>query len=391
MSENAMESNLYSAPILVVDDEPLTRLLMMRILKENGFSNIQYAESGEDAIERLMVLPPELVLLDIFMPGISGLECCTWIRNHQQLKELPVLILTSITDDALRGQAFQAGASDFVTKPIHPDELIGRVKVHLQNRLNMKSLRHYKQRLEGELENARDLQDAILPSNDDMSAIGTKYHLAIAAHHKSSSELGGDFWGINDLGNSSALWTVDFSGHGVAAALNAFRLQAYLKEPSPLAYEPGAYLQHLNEKLLQLLLRGHFATIFYGVIDPTQDQLRYACACSPHPLILRKNGKIKQLDGCGLPLGIDEQTYTTRTVDFKPGDSLLLYSDALTETPNRRGEYITEEEIAALLMAHKGASPAVLKEKILQYFTRHSRAALRDDLTLCIHQRLEAI
>jgi len=383
-------SHLHASAILIVDDDPVSRTFIEMTLRNRGFKNLYSVDSAEKAMEHLICRAPELVILDIFMSGLTGLECCTWIRQQPKFKDLPVLMLTGMTDEKLRGQSFQAGATDFVSKPLHPEELCGRVNVHLLNRLSMKSLQRYKERLELELEGARELQAAILPNETEIREAQQQCQLEFAGHLDSSSEIGGDFWGFKRLlQQQMALWTVDFSGHGVASALNAFRLQAYLKESTPFSDAPGEYLGHLNEKLLRLLLRGHFATMFYGVVDPVVNRLHYACACSPHPLILKKKGAVHQLDGTGLPLGLEPHVYATQQVEFRVGDTLVLYSDALTETPDENGRYITENDIAEVLSANASAPASVLMQRILTYFEKHSAAPLRDDLTLSICKRVE--
>lgn len=125
--------------------------------------------------------------------------------------------------------------------------------------------------------------------------------------------------------------------------------------------------------------------MFYGIIDTAINQLFYACACAPHPIVLRKStGKAEMIDGSDHPLGIGVHFYPTRIMPFFSGDMLLLYSDAFTETPNAAGEYITEQQIMTLLEEHAGASSAAVKEILLDYFKQHAGDALRDDLTIAI-------
>lgn len=384
---------IYASPILIVDDNEINRIFLEKALESRGFTKLLAVESAEIALREMDRFKPELVILDIMMPVMDGFECCKRIRRMPRGTDLPILIQTTLTEPEMRVKAFKCGATDFVSKPIYPDELYARVMVHLEKRILVENLKTYKMRIEQELESARQLQYAILPQPQDVAKIEQSCRLNIASHYQPSSEIGGDFWGMKDLfPHQTALWLVDFSGHGVASALNAFRLQAYLKEHSPLAARPGEYLSHLNDKLLHLLLRGQFATMFYGIVDTQGNKLLYACACSPHPIIIRKStGQAEMLDGSGTPLGIALQLYPTHSVTFSAGDMLLLYSDALIETPNEAGEFITEEEIIKLLIAYKGAAAAEVKEVLLDYFQKHTGGVLTDDLTIaiCIRSALE--
>jgi sigma-B regulation protein RsbU (phosphoserine phosphatase) len=380
---------IYTSHILIVDDNEINRIFIEKTLSARGFTRLLAVASAEEALETLQRLAPDMIILDIMMPGMDGFECCEAIRRQEKYHDLPVLIQTAITEPELRVKAFNKGATDFVSKPVYPDELCARVMVHLEKRHSLRALQRYKSRVEMELESARQLQQAILPGMWEIEEIERRCNLNIASHFQPSSEIGGDFWGAKSLfPHQAAFWLVDFSGHGVASALNAFRLQAYLKEHSPLTARPGEYLSHLNDKLLHLLLRGQFATMFYGIADTQSNQLFYACACAPHPILLRKaTGKAEMIDGSGDLLGTGMHLYPTQIIPFAPGDSLLLYSDALTETPNTAGKYITEEQIMALLEKHPGIPSSALKETVLGCFRQHAGDALRDDLTIIVCSR----
>lgn len=381
--------SLYDRPILIVEDTEVNRVFLEKTLATRGFSKLLAVASGEEALAVLDSFMPDLVVLDVLMPGIDGFECCKRIRQNPNHYDLPVLIQTTITEPELKVKAFENGATDFISKPIYPDELCARVLVHLEKRIYLRELQLYKERVEIELENARQLQQDILPKEDIIGLVQQRCNLDIASYFQPSSEIGGDFWGINNLfPHQTAFWMTDFSGHGVAAALNAFRLQAYLKEHSPQATRPGEYLSLLNDKMLNLLARGQFATMFYGIVDTQSNTLFYATACSPHPVILRhKEGKAELIDGSSAMLGIGMQIYPTHTIPFHHGDTLILYSDAFTETPKKNGDYISEEEIMELLAAHKGASAEALCDTLLDYFRTQTDGILRDDLTLVVCRR----
>jgi len=386
----SLRQQIYGAMILIVDDQEINRVFIEKTLKMRGYHNLHTATDGKEALELVHHLRPDLVILDILMPNMNGYECCAAIRAMHDYQDLPVLIQTTLNEPEERVTAFAKGATDFIGKPIYPDELCSRVAVQLERQLCIKNLKLYKERIAEELESACQLQLAILPKVHEIEAIEQQCALDIASHFQPSSEIGGDFWGIKNLFPSqTALWMVDLSGHGVASALNAFRLQAYLQEPTPLSARPGEYLSDLNDRLLKLLLRGQFATMFYGIVDSQSSRLFYACACNPHPLILRrKTGKVEMIDGSNKPLGIGMNLYETRFVSFGVGDTLLLYSDALIETPNERGQYIGEETLTRLLEEYPDASAAALKEIILDRLQRHAaKPILDDDLTLVVVRR----
>ncbi len=381
---------MHNRPILVVDDNEVNRIFLESTLRRNGFTNILALDNAKTALQKLAAFQPDIVILDIVMPGMDGYECCREIRKSAQYKNLPVLMQTVITEPELRVKAFNSGATDFISKPIYPDELCARVRVHLGNRLSLQFLQFYKERVETELQAARELQLSVLPADDELKYLKTHAKLDIASHFQPASEIGGDFWGVKMLPSGfPAIWLVDFSGHGVSSALNSFRLQAYLKEHSEIMDSPGGYLTQLNKKLLLLLQRGQFATMFYGIIDTKEKLLRYACGCAPSPIILHgKLGMADIIDGSGTPLGISEQNYATQTVSFEKGDTLLLYSDALMETANAAGDYLTEDDIANALLTVRNTSAENIMDVSRNLFAQHVKTAPKDDLTLVAVRRM---
>jgi sigma-B regulation protein RsbU (phosphoserine phosphatase) len=379
-----MHGALHQSRILIVDDAVINLLFLRNILMHGGFTDIRTAENGEEALELCDTYKPDIIILDLIMEGMDGFECCRRIRARTEGGDVPILIQTALTDQDEKVRTFREGATDFISKPIFPDELYARVIVHLEKQLAMKKLQTYKQRVEQELHTARDLQAAILPKLSDVDAIRVETGLDIASYFKPSSELGGDFWGIRQLGAQRvAFWIVDFSGHGVAAALNVFRLHTVLQEDSAAANEPGDYLTEINERLIPLLPRGQFATMFYGIIDLKQDELRYAGAGSPHPIVLNMDGaNPRTLDGTGQPLGIIPHRYPTRRTEFDPGDCICFYSDALTETVDVDGVYIDEAQIATLLAQGTWNAETSLLHLLEYYDTRTLLRNRRDDLTI---------
>lgn len=379
---------IYHLPILVVDDNELNLATITESLKKHQFQNLYTACNGREALQKIEEVKPEIVILDIMMPEMDGYACCEQIRSHPHYNDLPILIQTGLNEPEARVKAFQHGATDFITKPVYPDEVHARVKVHLQNRTYLKSLRQYKERIESELESARQLQEGILPQPSEMKALQER-QLDVASYFKPSSEIGGDFWGMKALfPQQTALWMVDFSGHGVAAALNAFRLQAYLQEYSSVEARPGEYLSHLNEKLLRIMMRGQFATMFYGIVDASSNTLFYSCACAPHPIVLRRDQQSSLIDGSGLPLGISLNRFDTGSLSFMPGETLILYSDAIIETPDANGRLLTESELMDLAEPQVGASAETIMNRILQRFEEHTGGMVSDDITLCVCKRI---
>lgn len=384
-----LHESIYQSRLLIVDDAEINLLFLERILGAGGFTAIKTASGGEEALLAFHEFKPDMIILDLIMPEMDGFECCRAIRKLPDGGSLPILVQTALTDPEEKIRAFHAGATDFITKPVFPDELYARVIVHLEKQITMKRLQAYKQRVEMELNSARDLQCAILPRIADIENIKSLWGLDVASHFEPTSEVGGDFWGIKPLfPHQVAFWIVDFSGHGIAAALNVFRLHTCLQEYSPLAARPGEYLAQLNEKLLQLLPKGQFATMLYGIVDTSTNQLLYASAGCPHPILVQgKKYAPEILDGTGQPIGIGLAQYPTRSVDFLQGDSICFYSDALTETENAVGECIDENTLAAWLAESEGPAQMMVTNVIKRFRLHAPSRNRRDDLTIGLIRR----
>jgi serine phosphatase RsbU (regulator of sigma subunit)/ABC-type amino acid transport substrate-binding protein len=206
-------------------------------------------------------------------------------------------------------------------------------------------LEAYSRRIANELNIARETQTVLLPDTSTLRAVSDLHGLHVDSRFKPSSELGGDFWGLKSIDeNRVAIMMVDFSGHGINAALNTFRLHALLESEKYLEHNPAAYLQGINARLSPLLPAGQYATMFYGVIDLAKDLLTYAGAATPSPLVFPPDlDKPLTGSGEGFPLGMfDDSTYENRELPFSLGASLLLYSDAITEGKTLRGERLGE-------------------------------------------------
>lgn len=118
--------------ILIVDDDPNVALLVkMTLSKQDGYS-LEISESGDKALERINEDPPDLVLLDLMMPGIDGMEVCRRIKSNEETKFIPVLMLTAKREAADMILGMEVGANDYITKPFNPEELVARVRVHLR-------------------------------------------------------------------------------------------------------------------------------------------------------------------------------------------------------------------------------------------------------------------
>ncbi len=390
---NTIKKDILDCKILIVEDDYLGRVVLKEIFKRQGFVNIEEAENGKEGLEKANLLYPDLIILDVIMPEMDGVECCKQIRKNpdSRIANVPILFQTALDGLADKARLFEAGATDYLTKPTDPHEITARAVVHLEREVMTKCLREFNLRMASELEIARATQNILIPNPISISEMEEAYKLQICSHYQSCTELGGDFWGIKSLSNEElAIYMVDFSGHGVNAALNVFRLHALMQSAMDTARSPSAYLTYLNSILALLLPMGQFATMFYGVINSRRNSLSYASAASPPPILFNKQASShKLLDSTGTLLGaFKESVYKMEEVEFNAGDCLLLYSDALIETANTDGEMVEIENwidsFGASLKAERSGCQKAF-DYLLADFNKKCSKNLNDDLTLAAY------
>lgn len=377
---SGIDEELRKCRVLVVEDTEASRRLIGAFLAAAGIRDVAFAVDGVDGLEKAESFDPDLVILDIMMPRMDGFEVCKRLRANPRFRRLPILVQTALGAPEERTSVFRAGATDLVTKPIHGPELIARVRVHLENRLLVRNLEDFRERVQSELNLAREMQSQLLPSAETIASLSERHGLRLQAHFETSSELGGDYWGVRGLDDDRiAIFIVDFAGHGVTAALNTFRLHTLIRQFPPEGHTPASYLGLLNDRMVELLATDQYCTFLYGVLDVKTDLFTYAAAAAPAPIKGSSAGSTL-LDSSGLPVGIARGIpYDERVVPFPPGEFLLLYSDALTETQNSAGQVLEDDDVSALAVeACRQADPMA---HILTAF-RQDRPVVGDDLTV---------
>ena len=238
---------------------------------------------------------------------------------------------------------------------------------------------------------ARETQIRLMPSEKQLHLCERMYNLEIAAHFQTSTELGGDGWGVQPLSETHmALWCYDFSGHGILAAMNVFRMQVIMQECWQYAGDPSRYVNHLNKRLCGLLEKHEFATLFFAVLDMESNCMVYASAAAPPAILSIDANNHVILPTAGLPLAvIPEATYKTHYMPFPSGSVLLLFSDGLIETPDESGEMITEEYLGNAIQKNREHFPAIgasLKKDLVGMLEKRAEF-IKDDITLAVIQR----
>lgn len=348
-----IQQRILDAHVLIVDDVEFNRVIIEEILRSCGFKHFDSAENGKVALERIALRAPDAIILDLMMPEMDGFEFIKQLRADARYAKIPILVQTAMSSVDERLEIFRLGADDIILKPINSTELISRLYLHLRHLYAMADLEAYQSRLAQELAAAKSMQLSLLPEKSLLEDISVTHGVCVSGLSRTCTELGGDLWNVKTLSPSRiAFYSFDIAGHGVAAAINAFRVHS-LFDTATLKYRSaGEMLTHINNVLHGVFQPGQFSTFFCGVVDSEAGTLDYAAAACPAPILYRADKKqYELLQNEGLPLGILPDThYGNIQLRFQPGDSLLLFSDALTESPHiSTGAMLNETEIAELV------------------------------------------
>jgi sigma-B regulation protein RsbU (phosphoserine phosphatase) len=372
--------------VLLVDDTPANIQIVQAILQDSY--RIRVATNGIKALALANSEPvPDLILLDVMMPGMDGFEVCTRLKADPATREIPVMFLTGQTEIEDETRGFEVGGVDYIHKPFSRAVVKSRVHTHLVLRGIQEQLSRQLTAIRSELETARQIQLSILPR--EMPQI---HGLDFAARYLPMTEVAGDFYDfitVDDYRIGALI--ADVSGHGMPAALISSMLKIALAEQSSCASDPIQVLLGLNQALCGKF-QGHFVTAAYVFIDMENNILRYAGAGHP-PLITKDNAstKVSEMLENGLFLGaFPEATYTSLEAPFKAGDWCLLYTDGIPETTNPAGEEFGTSRMKLFLQNNESRDSDTFVDRFLEtlceWTNQSSCSEADDDITfLAIH------
>jgi sigma-B regulation protein RsbU (phosphoserine phosphatase) len=368
--------------VLVVDDVPANIRIVNEILHDSY--KVRIATNGAKGLELAQDTPsPDLILLDVIMPGMDGYDVCARLKANSATRDIPVIFLTGQTETADETRGFEVGAVDYIHKPFSPAVVAARVQTHLALRQTRELLERQLLAIRSELETARQIQLSILPHEIPCFA-----GLDIAARYIPMSSVAGDFYDFMVIDeNRIGVLVADVSGHGMPAALIASMLKMAFAEQSDRARDPAAVLSGLNQALCGKF-QGHYVTAAYVQIDTEKQTLRYAGAGHP-PLLIGegRSGNTRRVLENGLFLGyFPTATYSAVEEPFQEGDWVLLYTDGISEMMNTSEEQFGEDRLRAFLSEHSDLAAANFADRLLEELTLFSGRASGqepdDDLTL---------
>ncbi len=371
--------------ILVVEDEPDFEPLMLQRMRRGiraGKYRFTFVGNGLEALEKLRADPDiDMVISDINMPKMDGLTLLN--RMPAVDPHVRAIIVSAYGDmDNIR-TAMNRGAFDFVTKPIDFKDLqvtIDRTLKHLEEWQEVLEARDQLVSLQNELAIARKIQQSILPREFPANP-----RYAVFGSMEPARNVGGDFFDVIRLPEGRiGLAIADVSDKGVPAALFMMSSRTLLKGAALGHAHPGRVLAEVNRLLHEHNETAMFVTLFYAVFDPQQGRLTYANGGHSPPIVVHADGtsSLLPLTG-GIALGImPEFAYDNHAVTLAPGDSVVLYTDGVTDALNDRQEEFGLARLRTLATAQAGQNPQTVTRDILQGVAAHvGEAPHYDDIT----------
>ena len=370
--------------ILIVDDTPTNIGVISGALKDTYKTKI--ATNGEKALALASAEEkPDLILLDIVMPGMDGYEVCSRLKSDPATSEIPVIFLTGQTGADFKSTGFVFGAVDYVHKPFSPAVVRARVRSHILLREARAQLAEQLLALNNELEMARQIQLSILPHS-----IPALPGLEIAARFLPMTSVAGDFYDFIQIDDKHiGILIADVSGHGLPSALIASMLQVALKGQAHHASEPAKVLTGLNLALCGKFTQ-NFVTAAYLYMDLENHLLRYAGAGHPPVLQWRNStGKTAQVLENGLVLGmIEEASYEALEFPLEPRDRHVIYSDGVIEASNPDRELYGTDRFMRFMDSNKALDTDNFADACLAEIARWSgqsgEQSQQDDITLLV-------
>jgi sigma-B regulation protein RsbU (phosphoserine phosphatase) len=397
--------------LLVVDDDEANRDMLSRRLERKGFA-VTVAEDGNRAIELVRERPFDLVLLDVLMPGLSGLEVLRELRLAYRATELPVIMATSLAESGDVVEALRLGANDYVCKPLDFPVVLARIQAQLSLKRAMEDtirlersleqrnhelivanarLAEVNRRMERDLRAAARIQETFLPRVEPEFP-GARF----AWLYRPCEELAGDGLNVFSLDDRhAALYVFDVSGHGVTSALLSVSLSRVLSPP----FEPSSVLRpdagggpvispaevagRLNRMFPFDESIEQYFTMVYGILDVASGLFRYVSAGHPGVAHVPSRGRGRIVEQNGFPIGLADLPYEEQVLAMAPGDRLYLYTDGIPEAMDGDSQVFGSDRMLLALEQARGEpldqAVARLMEGIRQW---SGSAGLRDDVSL---------
>lgn len=331
----------HKVTVLLIDDQPMIGEAVRRMLAGEPDIVFHYCRDAARALDEAQKVEPTVILQDLVMPEIDGLTLVKTFRANEATREIPLIVLSTKEEPAVKAEAFALGANDYIVKLPDRLELLARIRYHskgyialLQRNEAYEALKESERRLAGEIKQAARYVRELLPEKLKKGPVRTDWRFV------PSAELGGDSFGYHWLDDDNlAMFLLDVSGHGVGSALlsvsamNALRSQAL---PQADFRKPDQVLGALNNAFQMDQQNGLFFTIWYGVYNKPGRRIDFAGGGHPPGLLVTgpsvEGAVLSPLESLGPMIGaVPDLEFQSGSAELGAFAKLYLYSDGVHE------------------------------------------------------------
>ncbi len=358
--------------VLVCDDQPDVLHAMQLLLKGQGYEAVT-VDSPRALLREARSGQFDLILADLnytrdTTSGEEGLDLLAGLES--QGNTAPVIVMTAWGSIDLAVEAMRRGACDFVQKPWDNQRVLAAIRKQAASERGRRS----------ELEIAAAVQQKLFPRSAP--------HLRTidyAGHCVAAQGVGGDYYDFLHMGKDSLGFVLaDVSGKGIPAALLMANLQACFRTQAASGVrQPAELLEAVHKHFYASTGSERFATLFFGSYDDRTRRLRYANCGHCAPLLLRRAGELRKLEPTGAVLGaFEEWNCAEDETSLDAGDTLLLYSDGVTEATSSNGDEFGEYRLACLLREGRSRTADDLVRDVVNAVSAFSGGSRMDDITV---------
>ncbi|MDA2736273.1 fused response regulator/phosphatase [Bacillus cereus group sp. Bc015] len=374
--------------ILIVDDNPVNIFVIKKILKQAGYQDLvslnsaqelfEYIHFGKDSSRHNEI---DLILLDIMMPEIDGLEVCRRLQKEEKFKDIPIIFVTALEDANKLAEALDMGAMDYITKPINKVELLARMRVALRLKSELNWHKEQEENLRNELDLATQVQRNLL------SSPLREEHIKIEASYLPSFKLAGDmyYWYKIDE-NRYGIILLDVMGHGVSASLVCMFISSVLRETIKSLIDPELVMKDLNKYMTLLHNENdnipYYFTAIYLVVNTEDRTIEYVNAGHPSGYVLVDETNVVELNRGSCAVGFFDEIKVEKTViPFEKNAQIVLFTDGVLEAI-ASDEFEAEGKLRTFTERKWGE----LEEEIEGFYKEEQKEAQSDDMCLIMIQ-----
>ncbi len=370
--------------VLLVDDQAIIGEAVRRMLAADTAIEYRYCQDPTTAIAVATEFRPTVILQDLVMPGVDGLDLVRDYRACDETREIPLIVLSSKEEATTKAEAFARGANDYLVKLPDPVEVLARIRYHskgylalLQRNAAFKALAASEQHMAEELSRAAEYVRSLLDPPIE-GRVETSWRFV------PSASLGGDSFGYHWIDDRRfAIYLIDVCGHGVGPALMSISAMNMVRSLSPEeASDPSLVLSRLNAAFQMERHNGMYFTMWYGVYDAATRSMTWSGGGHP-PAFLLGGPQMLLLDSQGPMIGaIPDLDWASVSTDVPEGARLLLFSDGVYELQKTDGEMWAWDDFVAFMQESPSPGQSRIDRLVAHACALQGCDAFEDDFSM---------